>query len=123
MSTDTVTLAQLDAFMAVRGRRTLAFPLPIEEQFERDTSPRRCQRLTTGILVSVIVYNLFLVADWLLVPDVLLACRGDPSGPRHPVDAGGGLDDIPTAEREPGANTSPPACRSPCSCRSTTASR
>jgi diguanylate cyclase (GGDEF)-like protein len=70
MSTDTVTLAQLDAFMAVRGRRTLAFPLPIEEQFERDTSQRRCQRLTTGILVSVIVYNLFLVADWLLVPDM-----------------------------------------------------
>jgi diguanylate cyclase (GGDEF)-like protein len=70
MSTDTVTLAQLEAFMAVRGRRTLAFPPPIEEQFERDTSPRRCQRLTTGILVSVIVYNLFLVADWLLVPDV-----------------------------------------------------
>jgi diguanylate cyclase (GGDEF)-like protein len=70
MSTDAVTLAQLEAFMAVRGRRTLAFPPPIEEQFERDTSPRRCQRLTTGILVSVIVYNTFLVADWLLVPDV-----------------------------------------------------
>lgn len=70
MSTDTVTLAQLEAFMAVRGRRTLAFPPPIEEQFERDTSPRRCQRLTTGILVSVFVYNLFLIADWLLVPDM-----------------------------------------------------
>jgi diguanylate cyclase (GGDEF)-like protein len=70
MSIDTLALAQLEAFMAVRGRRTLAFPPPIEVQFERDTGPRRCQRLTRGILASVVVYNLFLIADWLLVPDV-----------------------------------------------------
>ena len=71
MSTNTVTLAEIEAFMVLRGKRGLEFPRAIERQFERDTGPRRCQRLTTGILVSAIVYNLFLVADWLLVPDVL----------------------------------------------------
>ncbi len=71
MSTNTVTLGELEALMAVGGKRTLEFPPAIEEQFERDTGPRRCQRLTTGILASVIVYNSLLVADWLLVPDVL----------------------------------------------------
>jgi predicted signal transduction protein with EAL and GGDEF domain len=39
-------------------------------QFEIDTNVNRCQRLTTGILVSAAIYNLFLIADWLLVPDV-----------------------------------------------------
>lgn len=65
-----VGLDALEAFMAHRGKRGLSFPQPIEQQFESDTSTRRCQRLTTGILVSVVIYNLFLVADWLLVPDV-----------------------------------------------------
>jgi hypothetical protein len=32
---------------------------------------RRCSRLKTGILVSAVLYNFFLIADWLLVPDVL----------------------------------------------------
>ncbi len=56
--------------MATR-KRGLAFPAAIEQQFEADTRARRCQRVTTGILVSAVIYNLFLIADWLLVPDVL----------------------------------------------------
>ena len=55
--------------MAGRKRR-LAFPPPIEQRFQSDTASRRCQRLTTGILVSAAIYNLFLLGDWLLVPDV-----------------------------------------------------
>ncbi len=66
-----ISLEGLEAFMARRNRRALAFPAAIERQFESDWAPRRCQRLRTGILVSVVIYNVFLIADWLLVPDVL----------------------------------------------------
>jgi diguanylate cyclase (GGDEF)-like protein len=54
-----------------RRRRGLEFPAAIERQFETDTQARRCQRVTIGVLVSAAIYNLFLIADWLLVPDVL----------------------------------------------------
>ena len=70
MSGSPVSLEVLEKFMAGRKHR-LAFPFPIEQRFESDTASRRCQRLTTGILVSAAIYNLFLIADWLLVPDVL----------------------------------------------------
>lgn len=69
MSNGLVTLDILEAFMA-RRKRGLTFPLPIEQQFESDTAASRCQRLVTGILVSAVIYNLFLIGDWLLMPDV-----------------------------------------------------
>jgi diguanylate cyclase (GGDEF)-like protein len=64
-----VTLETVEAFMD--GRRTIAFPAALERQFEQDTQERRCARLRVGILVSAVLYNFFLIADWLLVPDVL----------------------------------------------------
>jgi diguanylate cyclase (GGDEF)-like protein len=67
-----VTLETVEAFMA-QGRRTIAFPAALERQFEQDTQDRRCARLKVGILVSAVLYNFFLIADWLLVPDVLRA--------------------------------------------------
>jgi hypothetical protein len=70
MSNSPVTIAAIEDHMA-RRRRGLAFPPAIEHQFETDTQARRCQRVTIGILVSAVIYNLFLIADWLLVPDVL----------------------------------------------------
>jgi diguanylate cyclase (GGDEF)-like protein len=70
MSSSPVTIEMLEGYMA-RRRRALAFPAAIEQQFETDTRARRCQRVTTGILVSAVIYNLFLIADWLLVPDVV----------------------------------------------------
>jgi diguanylate cyclase (GGDEF)-like protein len=60
----------VEAFMG-KGRRTIAFPAALERQFEEDTQERRSARLRIGILVSVVLYNFFLIADWLLVPDVL----------------------------------------------------
>ncbi|WP_152033752.1 GGDEF domain-containing protein [Bradyrhizobium sp. DOA9] len=57
--------------MAARKRSSTAFPSEIEKQFEADTHIKRCKRLTTGLLVSAPLYNLFLLADWLLVPDVV----------------------------------------------------
>jgi diguanylate cyclase (GGDEF)-like protein len=65
-----VTVEAVEAFMARRRKRGIAFPPAIERQFEADTHARRCERLTIGILVSAVIYNFFLVADWLLVPDV-----------------------------------------------------
>jgi diguanylate cyclase (GGDEF)-like protein len=65
-----VTLEAVEALMG-RGRRSFAFPDALERQFEEDTQERRCARLRVGILVSAVLYNFFLIADWLLVPDVL----------------------------------------------------
>src|SRR5947208_12383661 len=71
MSNGFVTLQIVEAFMAERRKRGIGFPDVLERQFESDTHARRCQRLTIGILVSAAIYNVFLVGDWLLVPDVL----------------------------------------------------
>jgi diguanylate cyclase (GGDEF)-like protein len=71
MSSSSITVKDVEAFMAVRRKRGIAFPPAIEQQFELDTHARRCQRLVIGILVSATIYNFFLIADWLLVPDVL----------------------------------------------------
>jgi diguanylate cyclase (GGDEF)-like protein len=65
-----VTLETVEALVG-RGRRLVAFPAALEQQFEEDTQERRCARLKTGMLVSAALYNFFLIADWLLVPDVL----------------------------------------------------
>jgi len=70
MLNSSVTLEAHEAFMVARNKRTIAFPPAFEQQFERDTALVRAQRLTTGILVSAAIYNLFLIADWLLVPDI-----------------------------------------------------
>jgi diguanylate cyclase (GGDEF)-like protein len=64
-----VTLEAVEALMG-KGRRTIAFPAALERRFEEDTQERRCTRLRVGILVSAVLYNCFLIADWLLVPDV-----------------------------------------------------
>ena len=69
MRTNLVALDTLEAFMS-GPKGGLTFPPAIEQQFDNDTQARRCQRLTKGILVSAAIYNLFLIGDWLLVPDV-----------------------------------------------------
>ena len=70
MSSTLLTLEAVEAFMGQRRKRGIAFPPALEAQFEADTHARRCERLTIGILVSAVIYNCFLVADWLLLPDV-----------------------------------------------------
>ena len=71
MSATAVTLASVEAFMSGRRPRSISFPPDIERQFESDTHVKRCKRLAIGLLVSAPLYNLFLLADWLLVPDVM----------------------------------------------------
>jgi diguanylate cyclase (GGDEF)-like protein len=71
MSYEPLSLKTVEAHMSLPRKRIVAFPPEIEQQFEADTNANRCRRLTLGILVSAALYNCFLIADWLLVPDVL----------------------------------------------------
>ncbi len=65
-----LTLSAVDSFIAAR-HKGLAFPPWLERQLEEDTRRRRAQRLRASILTSVIIYNFFLLPDWMLVGDVI----------------------------------------------------
>jgi diguanylate cyclase (GGDEF)-like protein len=71
MSYAPLSLETVEAYMGLSRKSAITFPSAIERQFEVDTNANRCRRLTVGILVSAVLYNCFLIADWLLVPDVL----------------------------------------------------
>ncbi|NVN88709.1 MAG: diguanylate cyclase [Rhodopseudomonas sp.] len=71
MSYAPLSLVTVEAYMDLPRKRAITFPAEIERQFEADTNANRCRRLTIGILVSAVLYNFFLIADWLLVPDAL----------------------------------------------------
>ena len=47
----------------------LAFPDWLERQLEHDTRRRRAQRLRAAVLTIIVIYNLFLIPDWMLVGD------------------------------------------------------
>jgi diguanylate cyclase (GGDEF)-like protein len=64
-----LTLQDVEAY-ADGPMRELSFPPALERRFEQDMAARRCARLKTGLLVSALLYNLFLISDWLLTPDV-----------------------------------------------------
>ena len=65
----TIAIEAVEELINTR-RRALSFPPALERQYEADSQKRRCARLKIGILVSASLYNVFLLADWLLVPDV-----------------------------------------------------
>jgi diguanylate cyclase (GGDEF)-like protein len=57
---------------AQRKRRwTLTFPPEVEARFEADTATRRLQVLRIVMIRTVVIYNLFLVGDYLLARDSL----------------------------------------------------
>lgn len=49
---------------------TLRFPPAIEARYEAETGPARCRQLIVCGLVALALYDLFLISDWRLVPDV-----------------------------------------------------
>lgn len=63
------TLEQVERFLAER-RKGLDFPEEIENRYEFDTRRRRAAALRAGIPSLALVYNLFLIPDWLLARDV-----------------------------------------------------
>jgi diguanylate cyclase (GGDEF)-like protein len=53
------------------ARWAMAFPPEVERQFEKDMGLARLRHFLVSGAISVLNYNLFLLVDWLLVPDVL----------------------------------------------------
>ena len=48
----------------------LRFPPKLEAAFEAETSPARCRRLMVYGLVALVLYDLYLLSDLRLVPDI-----------------------------------------------------
>jgi diguanylate cyclase (GGDEF)-like protein len=68
------SLGEVERFIAERHKR-LDFSEALERRFEGDTRTRRAQRLRAAVPTTAIIYNLFLIPDWLLVGDVfVIAC-------------------------------------------------
>lgn len=66
-----ITLEAIETFIAKR-QKGLNFPDWLERQFEQDTRRRRAQRLRAAIPSIAVIYNLFLVPDWMLVGDKIM---------------------------------------------------
>ena len=47
----------------------LTFPRELEDRFEADTSERRCQRLWLEGLIAIVLFDLFLIADYFSAPE------------------------------------------------------
>jgi diguanylate cyclase (GGDEF)-like protein len=54
------------------GFRYLGFPRLLEAAFERETGAERCRQLAIGAFVGLPIFDFFLLADWLLTPDVFV---------------------------------------------------
>lgn len=65
--------AQIDIALN-RTAPYLSFPAGLEARFETDRGADRNRQLRLGVLVSLILYNLFLVCDLCLVPGHFLRC-------------------------------------------------
>ena len=63
-----LTLEAVDTFIGAR-HRGLTFPSWLERQLEHDTRRRRAQRLRSAVPAIAVIYNLYLLPDWLLVGD------------------------------------------------------
>src|ERR1700679_64768 len=65
--------AQITAMLA---RRTpwLSFPAALEERFEDDRRTSRNHHLRGGVLIALIIYDLFLFCDYRLLPQHFVRC-------------------------------------------------
>ena len=64
--------ARSDRDLYRQAPKGLNFPDWLERQFEQDTRRRRAQRLRAAIPSIAVIYNLFLVPDWMLVGDKIM---------------------------------------------------
>ncbi len=67
---DDLTLQSVQSFIEKR-QKGLTFPGWLEAQFEQDTRRRRADRLRRTTPYTVVIYNLFLIPDWILAGDKL----------------------------------------------------
>lgn len=70
MTISTGIIGAIDAVLA-SGRVCPAFPAELEQRYERDRAGRRTRRMRSSLLETAVIYNGFLVADWLLTRDML----------------------------------------------------
>ncbi|MBS0234465.1 MAG: diguanylate cyclase [Proteobacteria bacterium] len=54
------------------GFPLLKFPQRLETAFEYEGSPDRCRQLALGGLFGILLYDLFLISDWLIAPDTFV---------------------------------------------------
>ncbi len=71
MSTFGISLPDLEAFTATKSRK-LSFPPDLEAAFQAQTQNYRKSVMRHIALPTALVYNAFLVADYVLVPDTFL---------------------------------------------------
>jgi diguanylate cyclase (GGDEF)-like protein len=71
MSDHPAILASLDAYMAER-RRGLVFPPAVEELYQDEMKSYRRKIMARSVLPSLVIYNVFLIADILLLPATAL---------------------------------------------------
>ncbi|MCC2098989.1 MAG: GGDEF domain-containing protein [Hyphomicrobiales bacterium] len=70
MPESAVTLPVLEAYLANKNRK-LSFPPDIEALYNKRMHSYRLKVMAKGILPAIIVYNVFLVADLLLLPQTI----------------------------------------------------
>jgi diguanylate cyclase (GGDEF)-like protein len=66
---NSVNLSAVDEAIA-SGLRLLRFPSSLEATFERETGAQRCRQLIGRAYIGIIVYDFFLIADWLATPEL-----------------------------------------------------
>jgi hypothetical protein len=64
-----IDIAFVDQTIA-SGLRWLKFPPSLEAAFEFETHRQRCRQLAIGAFVGLAMYNLALINDWLVTPDI-----------------------------------------------------
>ncbi|MEX0405113.1 diguanylate cyclase [Aquibium sp. LZ166] len=75
MSGPTVTLPMLESYLAETHKR-LIFPHALEVLYGQQMETYRQKVMAKGLLPAVIIYNAFLVADLLLLPETALLAVG-----------------------------------------------
>ncbi|WAJ29271.1 diguanylate cyclase domain-containing protein [Antarcticirhabdus aurantiaca] len=71
MTSRDASLSEVEAALANR-RTMLALAPPLDALFAAYVRPHHDRTMQRGILRLVVVYNVFLIFDWVLVPDVIL---------------------------------------------------
>ncbi len=52
------------------GFPLLSFPKQLDRAFEHEVASERCRQLVLGGLFGIVLYNLFLISDWVITPDI-----------------------------------------------------
>lgn len=71
MDANAISLQEVEELVASR-RGAFAFPPALEARYERETGPRRARFLVNTTLRTALIYNIFILCEYLLAPDTFL---------------------------------------------------